>query len=175
MPIQPTGPTSLSQLAKLATVGNLEKTSLPEGLPWLSGCEKLVGVSLLSRRGSVRLRPPRQADSDEGRVVLLDAPEHNCWPALLSLGDALFGRLDWWPPTSADIGSTLVRALGAVEPSGLIRLASGEHDRTSFCRCVCGLPVSAAAPRSTSRPCREPSPARRGNNPRYPATGMISC
>ena len=45
----------------------------------------------------VRVRPPRQGDSDEGRVVLLDAPEHNRWPALLSLGDALFGRLDWWP------------------------------------------------------------------------------
>ena len=45
-----------------------------------------------------RLRPPRQGDSDEGRVVLLDAPEHNRWPALLALGDALFGRLDWWPP-----------------------------------------------------------------------------
>ena len=44
-----------------------------------------------------RLRPPRQADSDEGRVVLLDAPEHNRWPALLSLGGALFGALDWWP------------------------------------------------------------------------------
>jgi hypothetical protein len=58
-----------------------------------------------------RLRPPRQADSDEGRVVLLDAPEHNRWPALLALGDALFGRLDWWPPTPADAGSTLVRAL----------------------------------------------------------------
>ncbi len=32
-----------------------------------------------------RLRPPRQGDSDEGRVVLLDAPAHNRWPALLSL------------------------------------------------------------------------------------------
>ena len=30
-----------------------------------------------------RVRPPRQGDSDEGRVVLLDAPEHNRWPALL--------------------------------------------------------------------------------------------
>ena len=32
-----------------------------------------------------RMRPPRQGDSDEGRVVLLDAPEHNRWPALLAL------------------------------------------------------------------------------------------
>ena len=40
----------------------------------------------------MRGRPPRQGDSDEGRVVLLDAPAHNRWPALLALGGALFGR-----------------------------------------------------------------------------------
>ena len=59
----------------------------------------------------VRVRPPRQGDSDEGRVVLLDAPEHNRWPALLSLSDAIFGRLDWWPATAPDVGSILVSAL----------------------------------------------------------------
>jgi hypothetical protein len=58
-----------------------------------------------------RLRPPRQGDSDEGRVVLLDVPEHNRWPALLALGDALFGRLDWWPRTAPDAGSVLTGAL----------------------------------------------------------------
>ena len=57
-----------------------------------------------------RVRPPRQGDSDEGRVVLLDAPEHNRWPALLSLGDALFGRLDWWPAAAPDAGSALAGA-----------------------------------------------------------------
>ena len=59
----------------------------------------------------VRVRPPRQGDSDEGRVVLLDAPEHNRWPALLSLSNAIFGRLDWWPATAPDAGSVLVSAL----------------------------------------------------------------
>jgi hypothetical protein len=58
-----------------------------------------------------RMRPPRQGDSDEGRVVLLDAPAHNRWPTLLALGDALFGRLDWWPVTVPDGGSALVSAL----------------------------------------------------------------
>ncbi len=56
-------------------------------------------------------RPPRQGDSDEGRVVLLDPPAHNRWPALLALGDALFGRLDWWPPAEPDAGSVLAGAL----------------------------------------------------------------
>jgi len=58
-----------------------------------------------------RVRPPRQGDSDEGRVVLLDVPEHNRWPALLALGDALFGRLDWWPRTTPDAGGALIGAL----------------------------------------------------------------
>ena len=63
-----------------------------------------------------RLQPPRQGDSDEGRVVMLDAPEHNRWPALLALGDALFGRLDWWPATRPDAGSALAGALLGPRP-----------------------------------------------------------
>jgi len=59
----------------------------------------------------VRVQPPRQGDSDEGRVVLLDAPEHNRWPALLSLSEAIFGRLTWWPVVQPAVASTLVGAL----------------------------------------------------------------
>jgi hypothetical protein len=68
-----------------------------------------------------RIRPPRQGDSDEGRVVLLDAPEHNRWPALLALGDALFGRLDWWPDRTPDAGSVLVGALAGARHQGTDR------------------------------------------------------
>jgi len=61
-------------------------------------------------------QPPRQGDSDEGRVVLLDAPVHNRWPALLALGDGVFGRLGWWPAVPRDAGSVLLRSLaGDVE------------------------------------------------------------
>jgi hypothetical protein len=70
-----------------------------------------------------RSQPPRQADSDEGRVVLLDAPEHNRWPALLSLGDALFGRLDWWPAVTPDAGRVLAASL--LRPAGLPAGAAG--------------------------------------------------
>jgi hypothetical protein len=59
----------------------------------------------------IKIQPPRQGDSDEGRVVLLDSPAHNRWPMLLALGGALFGRLDWWPGASADAGSALCAAL----------------------------------------------------------------
>ena len=61
-------------------------------------------------------QPPRQGDSDEGRVVLLDAPARGRWPALLALGDGMFGRLAWWPAVPPDAGSVLLRSLaGDVE------------------------------------------------------------
>jgi Heparinase II/III-like protein/Heparinase II/III N-terminus len=66
------------------------------------------GAALLD----VTLRPPRQGDGDDGRAILFDAPADNQWPMLLSLGDAVFGRLDWWPALPApDITGVLVGAL----------------------------------------------------------------
>ena len=59
-----------------------------------------------------RLRPPRQGDGDEARAVLLDAPvPGGGWPSLLALGDAVFGRLGWWPRVPAGAASTLIGAL----------------------------------------------------------------
>jgi hypothetical protein len=98
-----------------------------------------------------RLQPPRQGDSDEGRVLLLDGPEHNRWPTLLALGDALVGRLDWWPPTVPDAGSVLAGALAGAqhqisgrpaqrpcrfEDAGItiLRTTSGD-DPEIWCRC----------------------------------------
>jgi len=57
------------------------------------------------------LRAPRQGDGDDGRAIALDAPAEHQWPSLLALGDALFGRLQWWPTISPDVGSVLVSAL----------------------------------------------------------------
>ena len=65
------------------------------------------GAALLDER----LRPPRQGDGDEGRALLLDAPARGHWPSLLALGDAVFGRLDWWPRTEPGAASTIIGAL----------------------------------------------------------------
>ena len=62
------------------------------------------GAALLDER----LRPPRQGDGDEGRALLLDPPRSNRWPSLLALGEALFGRLDWWPGTTPDAASSII-------------------------------------------------------------------
>jgi heparinase II/III-like protein len=65
------------------------------------------GAALLDER----MCPPRQGDGDEGRALLLDAPAPNRWPSLLAVGEALFGRLDWWPPVQPDAASTIIGAL----------------------------------------------------------------
>ena len=64
------------------------------------------GAALLDER----LQAPRQGDGDEGRALLLDAPAANRWPSLLAVGAAVFGRPDWWPPTSADAASCMIGA-----------------------------------------------------------------
>ena len=59
-----------------------------------------------------RLRPPRQGDSDEGTALLLDDPSYDRWGAVVSTGDALFGRCSWWPrPARMDVRTTLWTAL----------------------------------------------------------------
>jgi hypothetical protein len=98
-----------------------------------------------------KLRPPRQGDGDEGRALLLDAPAVTRWPTLISLGDALFGRLSWWPRTVADATSTIVAALhGQSRPvpdrpaqrtwhfpdAGMTLLrTNGDRDPEIWCRC----------------------------------------
>lgn len=69
------------------------------------------GAALLDQR----LRPPRQGDGDEGKALLLDAPAANRWPSLIAIGEALFGALDWWPPSTSDAASTIIASMpGAV-------------------------------------------------------------
>ena len=83
------------------------------GFPVSDSCWQLLCAmaDCMAALVDTRLRPPRQGDSDEGRVVLLDSPRHNRWPALLSLAAGLFGPLAWWPPVPPDAGSVFVTAL----------------------------------------------------------------
>jgi hypothetical protein len=69
-----------------------------------------TAAAVVDERGG----PPRQGDGDDGRVLLLDAPEDNHWRSLLALGTTLFGELPWWPDESTrpqDVRSTLVGSL----------------------------------------------------------------
>ena len=65
------------------------------------------GAALLDERQ----RPPRQGDGDEGRALLLSAPAASGWPSLLAAGEAVFGRLGWWPSVEADTAGVIIGAL----------------------------------------------------------------
>lgn len=57
------------------------------------------------------MRPPRQGDGDDGRGLVLDAPDTNRWASLLSLGSALVGAPDWWPECAPDAMSVFVASI----------------------------------------------------------------
>nr|PZN00946.1 MAG: heparinase [Thermocrispum agreste] len=57
-------------------------------------------------------RPPRQGDADDGHGLIIDGPGTDRWASLLATGDALFGRLPWWPkPPGGDVRSSVLAAL----------------------------------------------------------------
>jgi hypothetical protein len=57
-------------------------------------------------------RPPRQGDGDDGRALLVDAPEHEAtWLPLLGVGSGLLGAADWWPAPHASVEATVLGAL----------------------------------------------------------------
>ncbi|WP_416973803.1 alginate lyase family protein [Streptomyces sp. 4F14] len=59
-----------------------------------------------------RLRPPRQGDADDGYGLVVDGAGTDRWASLLATGEAVFGRLDWWPMVpAADVRTPLLAAL----------------------------------------------------------------
>ncbi|MFB6890008.1 alginate lyase family protein [Kitasatospora sp. NPDC056327] len=59
-----------------------------------------------------RLRPPRQGDADDGHGLVLDGAGTDRWGSLLATGDAVFGRLAWWPEVpGTDVRTPLLAAL----------------------------------------------------------------
>ncbi|MFI1422619.1 alginate lyase family protein [Streptomyces sp. NPDC020731] len=59
-----------------------------------------------------RLRPPRQGDADDGHGLVVDGAGTDRWASLLATGDAVFGRLHWWPAvTGTDVRTPLLAAL----------------------------------------------------------------
>ncbi|MGW6359508.1 alginate lyase family protein [Streptomyces sp. NPDC055092] len=70
-----------------------------------------------------RLRPPRQGDADDGHGLIVDGAGTDRWASLLATGDAVFGRLDWWPAvTGSDVRTPLLAAL--IRPYGKNETAS---------------------------------------------------
>jgi hypothetical protein len=98
----------VAQLALLAAVEAGAYGCPLSDAAWQRLCAMVdSGAALLDERS----QPPRQGDGDEGRALILDAPAANAWPSLLALGEAVFGRLDWWPPAVPDAASSIIAAL----------------------------------------------------------------
>jgi hypothetical protein len=59
-----------------------------------------------------RLRPPRQGDADDGHGLVVDGAGTDRWGSLLATGEAVVGRLGWWPEvTGTDVRTPLLAAL----------------------------------------------------------------
>ncbi|MGH3903820.1 MAG: alginate lyase family protein [Pseudonocardiaceae bacterium] len=85
------------------------------------------------------LQPPRQGDADDGRGLVLDGAGTERWASLLTTGDALFGRQEWWPTVDGgDVRTPLLAAL------------TGPHRHGSGTR-------SADATRGAARPAHRPA------------------
>ncbi len=92
---------------------------------WALLCRMVDAAAALADE---KMKPPRQGDGDEGRALIVDAPDLAPWSSLLAVGSALFGPLPWWradPP--GDVRSTLVGAL--LRPSHDV--ANRPHPRPS--------------------------------------------
>jgi len=98
------------------------------------------------------LHPPRQGDADDGHGLILDGAGTHRWGSLLSTGDLLFGRRDWWPAVpGGDVRTPLLISLAgkglevtAARPAqrpdhltdaGLTILRAGDGETEIWCRC----------------------------------------
>ncbi|MFD7534688.1 alginate lyase family protein [Streptomyces sp. NPDC059819] len=64
-----------------------------------------------------RVRPPRQGDADDGHGLVVDGADTDRWASLLATGEAVFGRLDWWPAvTGTDVRTPFLAALMRTRP-----------------------------------------------------------
>ncbi|MFF5549204.1 alginate lyase family protein [Streptomyces olivaceoviridis] len=99
----------------LAAVAEADAAGVPVPAP-----VRLVLLRMTDALAAVvdsRLRPPRQGDADDGHGLVVDGAGTDRWASLLATGDAVFGRLAWWPAvTGTDVRTPLLAAL--LEPGG---------------------------------------------------------
>ncbi|QEV16663.1 heparinase II/III family protein [Streptomyces alboniger] len=94
----------------LAAVAEADAAGVP-----VPGSVRLVLLRMTDALAAVvdnRLRPPRQGDADDGHGLVVDGAGTDRWGSLLATGDAVFGRLSWWPTvTGTDVRTPLLAAL----------------------------------------------------------------
>ncbi|GDY32491.1 alginate lyase family protein [Gandjariella thermophila] len=94
----------------LAAVAEADAAGVP-----VPATTRLVLLRMTDALASIvdgRLRPPRQGDADDGHGLVLDGTGTDRWASLLATGEAVFGRLDWWPrPSGTDARTPLLATL----------------------------------------------------------------
>ncbi|OKH92174.1 heparinase II/III family protein [Streptomyces uncialis] len=107
----------------LAAVAEADAAEVP-----VPGSVRLVLLRMTDALAAVvddRLRPPRQGDSDDGHGLIVDGAGTDRWASLLATGDAVFGRLTWWPEvTGTDVRTPLLAALIRSTPPAVTRPAN---------------------------------------------------
>ncbi len=94
-------------------------------------------------------RAPRFGDGDEGRGVLLDAPETSAVGVMLDVGRALYGAAPWWPAAGGSVLGHVAAGLAAAGPRdearadvfdgvGMTLLRAGEGAGEIWARCDAG-------------------------------------
>ncbi|MDJ1131461.1 alginate lyase family protein [Streptomyces iconiensis] len=125
----------------LAAVAEADAAGVPVPAP-----VRLVLLRMTDALAAVvdnRLRPPRQGDADDGHGLIVDGAGTDRWASLLATGDAVFGRLAWWPAvTGTDVRTPLLAAL--IRPYAANGAAPGPANRAA------PGPTSGAAPESAS-------------------------
>ncbi len=78
-------------------------------------------IDALAASVDTRLRPPRQGDGDEGRVLVADGRGVSQTEMLLEAGTLLLGRAGWWPrPAVGSVGARLLRAASPGAPRTVV-------------------------------------------------------
>ena len=95
-------------------------------------------------------RPPRYGDGDDGRGVLLDAPETSATAVVLDVAGALFGRASWWPQIEPTLLGAVARRVCGTAPArdiervdsfpgaGMTLLRTGAGSDEVYVRCDAG-------------------------------------
>ncbi|MFD3515684.1 alginate lyase family protein [Streptomyces sp. NPDC058657] len=94
----------------LAAVAEADAAGLP--VPPMVRLVLLRMTDALAAVVDNRLRPPRQGDADDGHGLVVDGAGTDRWGSLLATGEAVFGRLPWWPEvTGTDVRTPLLASL----------------------------------------------------------------
>jgi hypothetical protein len=103
-------------VAELGLLATLESAASGHPLSQetsLGICQMLdVVAAVLDERSGA----PRQGDGDDGRALVLDAPETNRWASLLASGAAVFGPAAWWPTGEPTVMSAVLAAFAPAVP-----------------------------------------------------------